>query len=258
MEQEERDKIEEYVKNAYNAVHSRTRLAISKKLADSREKLAITGDLFSSTLFFETIEIKAEQVKVLVEARARATMEAYEIHGVSLEDSILTESQQIYENMLGSAVAEIRRDPVLSGMRDLQDSALEQLHRRTSDVMNELACELEERKAMQKKKQESSTTIQMHGPNARANINSVDNSVNSVTITAQNVFSETRNAIRSEVPEAEQTEILDRLTALENSIHKPTAMQRYKEFAALASGYGNLLLLLPKLLEMAKHAVKSL
>jgi hypothetical protein len=111
---------------------------------------------------------------------------------------------------------------------------------------------------MQSKKPEYSTMIELHGANARANINSIDNSVNSITLTEQNVFSETRNAIKAEVPETEQAQILERLTALENSVRKPTAMQKYKEFAAVAVEYGKLLPLLPRLLEMAKQAVHSL
>jgi hypothetical protein len=87
---------------------------------------------------------------------------------------------------------------------------------------------------------------------------SVDNSVNSVTVTEQNVFSETRNAIKAEVAEADRAQILERLAALENSIHRPTGMQKYKEFAALAVEYGKLLPMLPKLLEMAKQVVHSL
>ncbi len=262
MERELNEKIEKYVMNAFNAVHVQTTLATAKKLAASRAKLSSTGNLFGSASFWETIDIKSEHIRLLVEAQAKAKMEAYELYGVPLEDSILHDVRQLYEHMLGSTATAMADDPVLNSVGGPEGSqrsalALEQLQRHTSGLMNELTCELERRKIMQKKKPESSTNIEIHGANARTNINSVDNSVNTVTITEQNVFSETRNIIKSDVPEAERAQILDRLAALESSIHKPTAMQRYKEFAASAVEYGKLLSLLPKLLEMVKHLAQS-
>lgn len=258
MDREVSEKIEKYVMNAFNAVHSKAAIATTRKLA-ARSKLSLTGNLVSSASFWETVEIKAEHIKLLVEARTRAMMDAYEMHGVDLDDSILHDAKKIYENMLGAAAAEIARDPVLSRLgSNVQSDALVLLQRHTGALIYELTCELERRKAVQRKKPEYSTMIELHGANARANINSIDNSVNSVTITEQNVFSETRNTIRAEVPEAEQAQILERLAALENSIHKLTGMQKYKEFAALAVEYGKLLPLLPKLLEMAKQVVHSL
>lgn len=253
------EEIEKYVMNAFNAEHSKATLTTERRLADSRARLSLTGNLVSSASFRETVEIRAEHVTRLVEARLLATITAYEIHGVPLDDTILHSARQIYENMLGAAAAEIARDPVLSRLGPtLQSDALVLLQRHTGALMNDLTCELERRKAMQKKKPEHSTNIEIHGANARANINSVDNSVNSVTITEQTVFSEMRSIINSDVPEAEQAHILDRLTALEGSVHKPTAMQRYKEYAALAVEYGKLIPLLPKLLEMVKQVAHSL
>jgi hypothetical protein len=92
------------------------------------------------------------------------------------------------------------------------------------------------------KHQTGPTVYNVTGPNARININSVDLSANVVDISAENLFTELRKAIREGVAEtSRRAAVLKAVDGLETSKEKPSFGQRYREFIAAAADHMTLL-----------------
>jgi hypothetical protein len=76
------------------------------------------------------------------------------------------------------------------------------------------------------------------GNNNRWLEHSEDNSVNVVTQSSDQIFANLRQEIESQIPAGEQrTEILERLSALEQAQNSPSFAQRYTQFIAAAANY---------------------
>ncbi len=86
--------------------------------------------------------------------------------------------------------------------------------------------------------QTTTNVYHVYGHNPRWNTNSEDHSVNSVTISNDQVFVKVRQKIESEVPEGdERKDILDKLQALEKDQDSPSFAKRYTEFMAVAANH---------------------
>jgi hypothetical protein len=79
-------------------------------------------------------------------------------------------------------------------------------------------------------------TLNVHGPNARVNIGSTDNSTNVVN---QGIpFSELRKAIEANVADGvERTAILERLADLETATNRESGTKKYQEFISTAANH---------------------
>lgn len=73
------------------------------------------------------------------------------------------------------------------------------------------------------------------GPNARVNINSQDNSTNTVTVTPENVISELRKAIEAQVSGVQRDELLSKLTEMGQAEDRDTKLSKYQQFISLAA-----------------------
>jgi hypothetical protein len=81
-------------------------------------------------------------------------------------------------------------------------------------------------------------TYNVSGHNSRVNINSIDQSHNSVTITEQNVFSQLDAAIESlTAPAATKTALKEGAKGLELAKGKKSFGAKYRDFMALASDH---------------------
>lgn len=97
------------------------------------------------------------------------------------------------------------------------------------------------------------------GPNARVNMNSTDNSANTV-ITKETVFAQVREVLATaSMPENERQQILQRLDDLEASKGSKSYTSRLVEFLQVSANIANITPLLaqclPKLLEWGKSLV---
>jgi hypothetical protein len=123
-------------------------------------------------------------------------------------------------------------------------------------IVNEVICLVEQRRVMPKfRPQQTAHNITLNaGHNTRLNVNSVDQSVNVVSITEQNIFKQMRDIIRSKIPEQEQMEILQRLEAMEAAVSKPTFRERYREWISVAADHLALFqFCIPVLVSMAQR-----
>jgi hypothetical protein len=126
----------------------------------------------------------------------------------------------------------------------------------TQGVINEVVCLVEERKMVPKfKSQQPHITVHNTGHNSRANFNGVDQSVNDVTITEQNVFATMRDIVAMQIPEQEQAALLERIKAMEVAVNKPAFRERYQEWASIAATHLALFqFCIPRLVDLTHKA----
>jgi hypothetical protein len=93
--------------------------------------------------------------------------------------------------------------------------------------------------------------IHFHGPNARLNVESIDNSTNTAFISNDRVFFELREQAKSIADESTQTDILARIDALESTHGTVGFVEAYQSFMAIASNHITVFgFLLPRLAQM--------
>ena len=79
--------------------------------------------------------------------------------------------------------------------------------------------------------------IHFHGPNARLNVDSIDSSTNSVSMSKDRVFVELREQAQSIDDEAARTDILARIDVLESTQGTGGLLAAYQSFMAIASNH---------------------
>jgi hypothetical protein len=79
--------------------------------------------------------------------------------------------------------------------------------------------------------------IHFHGPNARLNVDSVDNSTNTVSMSQDRVFFELREQAKSIADDAERADILARIDALESTQGTGGFLAAYQSFMTIASNH---------------------
>lgn len=93
--------------------------------------------------------------------------------------------------------------------------------------------------------------IHFHGPNARLNVDSIDNSANTVSISKDRVFVELREQAKFITDEATRANILARIDALESTHGTGGFLAAYQSFMATASNHITVFgFLLPVLTQM--------
>jgi hypothetical protein len=106
--------------------------------------------------------------------------------------------------------------------------------------------------AVQNERPQTVNIYNLHGSHSRVNIQSEDRSVNVSSITEQQVFSGIRKAVDDGVPDSsEKAMIMEKLDALEKSVHSPDFLSRYQAFInAVASHMTIILPFIPALTQM--------
>lgn len=260
-----KQKIDLYAANAFSS-------ARQKIVEESEQQMAALPQMgkgnaaYSKYADSRYIKLYAQRINDLTVAKGNALMDAYEICEVPLDDrQILIEVGLFRDQSVAGMASGIKGGLSLEAMRtrgDTQRSSMigERFHReitlQTHHIVGEVSCQLEQRKIMPKfKKAESSAPTIVFQDNARLNLNSTDNSVNTV-INQSNVFSEIRNRISTGIAAEEQATILERLTALEQAqTDPPSFKERYREFMAIAADHLTLLPYLPALAEVLHRIV---
>ncbi len=97
----------------------------------------------------------------------------------------------------------------------------------------------------------------VYGHNPRWVTNSIDNSVNIVTVSSEQVFADLRQAIESGIAEgAERKDILEKLDALEKAQSSPSFAKLYTDLIATAANHMSLIApFIPALTELLHRAL---
>jgi hypothetical protein len=98
-----------------------------------------------------------------------------------------------------------------------------------------------ERSRLTPRKDMRVTTINQHGHNLRVNVNSIDNSTNTVEVIEDQIFVQMREDFTAKVAGPELATILEKLTALEEARETPLFGRRFAELMTVAANFATIL-----------------
>ncbi len=252
------EKARQFARTRYVGESEYIERAHQKKIFEMREQAAASGTLMSSTTVSETAKINAEQIEALSLAQLDSILEGYELYGIIVDDqTAINICDQIIQGM-NNMVHSSTRTPI-PGMPAGSEALHQQLlEKNISLSANLVKTKIDRRRLMAKKTEGSTTIYNVQGENARVNVNSNDHSVNVVTKSKEEFFATLQQRIESRIPEGqEKQQILNALTALQESHGKPLFAQRYTDFIAAAANHVALLTpFIPALTEMLHHVLK--
>jgi len=132
----------------------------------------------------------------------------------------------IYDSAVSNDVAIRKGESIEAALPQLQ-----QILGRLESMNPEEEISLESSKDSREKPGTVNIIYNLHGSHSRVNIQSEDRSVNVSSISEQEVFSGIREAVTQNVSEGDERKIiLEKLDALERSIHSHDFLSKYKDF----------------------------
>lgn len=267
MDEDFKQKIENYVNSAFTAAQLKANEDAQIEKANVRARLAKTGNVFSSTMDYEMTRIESEKINGLLKARGDALLDAYEIYGVPLDETAILQDVANMRTTLIAATSNGTRGEVTltfmwtrgSDPAGSYGNFERQLQIRTQTIAHELACQIEQRKMIPKMKrpEPAGVTINYHlEDNARVNVNSTDQSVNSVTVTQQQLFTTIRDTVTQQIAGEDQQTILAKLDELEHAQGTKSFSEKFTVFLAVTADYITVLgPFMPALAELAKKTL---
>jgi hypothetical protein len=219
---EVKKKVSEFVGKAYASTLAKIRNQYDEKLANLKEQLAMKGLIHSSVMERERAKLSAEMIIALVQTRADAATEAYEMYGAlhnEAAENIISDAREIHAQAVaalsGSAAHQAQNIALRTGS-DIYAAQLSghnfarELDRLSAPILNEIACQLERRQHLTNHKPESGKTTNVYhvyGHNPHWNVNSSDRSVNTVILTNEQVFAQLKEKITTAIPPSEELNI---------------------------------------------------
>ncbi len=264
--------VSEFVGKAYGSALAKIKNQYDEKLANLKEQLAMKGLIHSSVMERESAKLSAEMVTALVQARADSAAEAYEMYGTldnEATENIISDAREIHAQAVaalsGSAAHQAQNIAFRTGS-DIYAAQLsghnfaKELDRLSTPVLNEIACQLERRQHLTDHTSESgkaTNVYHVYGHNPRWNFNSSDHSVNTVTLSNEQVFAQLREKITTDIPPTEErVALVNKLEELEQAQNTPSFGRRYTEFIAIAANHMQLIApFIPALTEMLQKVL---
>jgi hypothetical protein len=263
-----KQKIDKYVNNAFTAAQLKANEAAQIETANARAKMAKMGLAASSSMDHEMIRIQCEKINSLLKVRGDALLDAYEIYGVPFDEAaILRDVGHIRSTLIaaisGSARSQdtmraVRTGRGTSGLEIRSGNFQRQLNKLTQTAGRELSCQIEQRRVTPKMKRPQATVnITYHlQDNARVNINSSDQSANSVTVTQQQLFADIRDRVTQQIAGEDQAVVLAKLNELEQAQGTQTFSEKFTAFLAVTADYMTILgPFMPALAELARKSL---
>ena len=147
MDDQLKRKITEYVSKAYAAkLHASTQLA-AETIAATKAQLAAKGVILSGRTVHEIAKIQGENINTVVQARADALLDAYELYGAEIDDEILAEVTSLRSTLIGQIG--LKNSGLPPGV-PASDHFMPLLDTNTGAIVNTIACQIEQRKVVPK------------------------------------------------------------------------------------------------------------
>ncbi len=227
-----------------NAKWEAARTAYSEKLLAVRQDAAARNAMRSGHLQLAEWNLSQELTGNMAMGYLEAALETCALYNIRLDERLCTGVKGAIKEFLvaqrkNALLHDAQRVP---GAVHVPISVRQQLSGdHNLPRFNEILIELERARVecshdAARKESQVNQVFNVHGPNARVNIDSTDNSTN---IVHQGVpFSELRKAIESGVSDGvERTAILQRLSDLEAATDHESGAKRYQAFIAAAANH---------------------
>jgi hypothetical protein len=178
-----------------------------------------------------------ERLRQQISAQADAYIEEFNTFKVPCDEAIEKKLWQAASDFAAGSIMNVRNDrSVKRHMLGIASPWHLEIEREMHTSVKEAIARLKHQSATIRNRPNEAPmnqTFNVHGPNARVNIDSIDNSTNIVN---QGIpFSELRKAIESGVTDGiERATILERLADLEMATDRESGSKRYQSFIASA------------------------
>ncbi|SRR6266567_6028772 len=242
MDGELKQKILRYADTAYAAAYHTSLLETTRRIAELTALRTSKGSILSGGTVVETAKLHGEHINTVVQAKADALLDAYELYGAEIDDSILIETSEMRWRLIDAISANEKSAGLPPGM-PVFNLLREQLVTNTGAITNTIECQIERRKLVPKLRQTGSVqnVYHLHGHNSRVNIQSTDNSTNKVNLTSNELFLQLREKLSNETDGEVKVEILERLDELEKAQNTPGFGLSYTKFMAVAADHWTLI-----------------
>lgn len=155
MDDELKQRIAGYADKAYAAAYLNSLQQTSLKIADAKARLASKGVILSGATVQEIANLQGEHINTVVQAKADALLDAYELYGAEIDASILEEATALRGNLVDA----ISAGPSSSGLPPgvpASQMFRPLLEMKAGAIINMIACQIEQRKVKPKFKREES------------------------------------------------------------------------------------------------------
>jgi pyrimidine deaminase RibD-like protein len=144
MDDELKQKIADYADKAYAAANHNSLQQTKLKIAGAKNQLASRGLILSSETIRQIASLQGEHINTVVQAKADALLDAYELYGAEVDDSILKDAtalrQTLVNNISADSASGLPPGVPASGMFRTF------LETNTGAIINMIACQIEQRK----------------------------------------------------------------------------------------------------------------
>jgi|ERR1700733_1420514 len=148
MDDQLKRKIAEYVNTSHAAaLHTSSQRAASR-IAETTARLAQQGVILSGRTVHEIATIQGDHVNTVVQARADALLDAYELYGAAIDDDILADVKSLRATLIGH-IAASNESGLPSGVPARQFFQ-PMLETNTGAIVNTISCQIEQRKIVPK------------------------------------------------------------------------------------------------------------
>lgn len=141
-------KITEYVSSAHAAVfHASCQLTINK-IAERKARLVQAGMILSGQAVFEIAKIQGDHINTVVQARADALLDAYQLYGAEIDGAILAEVKSLQTTLIDDIATPEHSGlpPGVPGFEMFQQL----LETNAGAVLKAISCHIEQRKTVPK------------------------------------------------------------------------------------------------------------
>jgi len=248
--------------SVYAAALDSTTNEFQKRVAALRSKWAAEGMAISGGMAMTIAEQHGRRIGALVQARLDGLLEGYELHGVSLDGALVSDTvdeiMSLKEKLINDAQKGANNTTDLA-MGLVKRDHFGQLVRSESKISGASVCVQLDRRRFARKEVSSVNIIYQVSGYGRVNVNSTDSSTNVVTVSKDQIFAKMRDVVTAGVPAGpERDSIVDRLIALESAQNSPAFATTYTELISVAANHLTLLTpFLPALAEMARQWLAS-
>jgi diguanylate cyclase (GGDEF)-like protein len=147
MDDQIQRRIQEYVSNAYLAASQKSRLETKQTIQATTNRLASQGAVVSGRTVHEIAKIQGDSINALVQAKADALLDAYEIYGAEIDGEILAKVQSLRADLIEHIATKESGLPPGIPAANMFKSMLED---NTGAIVNTIACQIEQRKVAPK------------------------------------------------------------------------------------------------------------
>ena len=148
MDDHLKQRITEYVNTAYAAVSHTSSQQVASRIAETKARLAQQGVILSGRTLHDIAKIQGDHINTVVQARADALLDAYELYGAEIDDDILAEVKSLRATLVGQIGAS-KNSGLPPGVPALQ-MFQPLLETNTGAIVNTISCQIEQRKVVPK------------------------------------------------------------------------------------------------------------